>query len=487
MHLQALLSLQVLAGASPGHAPRSASASLLPQTQPLGVTQAKAAPQKPHSSSTSPSLNSSVSLDFSKVPALDLSFPVASPPPTLNSPTAPKPSPDRYRRNVRRVDSSESSYARHPQGSAIPSGSGMAAVGQLYNHPTQTSSSPSLTQYHSYRGSVYTTSSQPAKASADDTTVGRSKEAELAARYRRRSFGSIETPGLTHTQEGQDAVSPHPNVVVQKQASWVLKVRRRNPRQVMHTQEAPKALPPQDLDVLGAQHLHGRRPTHKLHLTLRLISVKLRSKTCVSSVHQTVPLRPINAIHLLCQDQSTPTRCRDRLDSNKPLHQAPAVEQLAALNQKESKKSKSKLRRAFSFGSAAELRKATAHANLEKNVVATQTSNKRSSKYEDEGLEPEQARIAEKQEAAGLGESIYSGQGNFFTGSTDNLSISSTASSASVMLRKVGKGVKKGTRSLVGLFRPKSVVGVPAADGPVNQGSAASSLDGNSRGGKRKG
>lgn len=102
----------------------------------------------------------------------------------------------------------------------------------------------------------------------------------------------------------------------------------------------------------------------------------------------------------------------------------------------------------------------------------TATASKRNSKYEDE-LEPEQAKIAEKQEAAGLGESIYSGQGHFFTGSTDNLSISSTASSASVMLRKMGKGVKKGTRSLVGLFRPKSVVGVPAADGPVNQASLA--------------
>ena len=98
--------------------------------------------------------------------------------------------------------------------------------------------------------------------------------------------------------------------------------------------------------------------------------------------------------------------------------------------------------------------------------------SKKNSKYEDE-LEPEQAKIAQKQEAGGLGESIYSGQGNFFTGSTDNLSISSTASSASIMLRKMGKGVKKSTRSLVGLFRPKSVVGVPAADGPVNDGSAA--------------
>lgn len=72
----------------------------------------------------------------------------------------------------------------------------------------------------------------------------------------------------------------------------------------------------------------------------------------------------------------------------------------------------------------------------------------------------EQAAIAEQQEASGLGESIYSGQGNFFTGSTDALSVSSTASSASMMLRKMGKGMKKGTRSLVGMFRPKSIASI---------------------------
>jgi len=150
---------------------------------------------------------------------------------------------------------------------------------------------------------------------------------------------------------------------------------------------------------------------------------------------------------------------------------SPAAEHLAALNMKDAKKSKSKLRRAFSFGSAAELRKATAQANLEKSNAAN-TTTKRFSRHEEE-LDPESARVAAKQEAAGLGESIYSGQGNFFTGSTDNLSISSTASSASLMLRKMGKGMKKGSRSLVGLFRPKSVIGVPAADGPVNQATAA--------------
>ncbi|KAJ9629617.1 bud neck involved protein [Taxawa tesnikishii (nom. ined.)] len=90
-------------------------------------------------------------------------------------------------------------------------------------------------------------------------------------------------------------------------------------------------------------------------------------------------------------------------------------------------------------------------------------------------MEAEQDEIARKQEAAGIGAGIYSGQGGF-TGSTDNLSISSTASSASMMLRKMGKGMKKSGRSLKGLFRPKSVTGVPAADGPVQPSLAQVSM-----------
>lgn len=85
-----------------------------------------------------------------------------------------------------------------------------------------------------------------------------------------------------------------------------------------------------------------------------------------------------------------------------------------------------------------------------------------------EELGPEQAAIAEQQEAGGLGESIYSHhQGRFFNSSTDNLSVSSTASSASIMLRKMGKGVKRSGRSLVGLFRPKSVMSTTSNDGPL--------------------
>lgn len=152
--------------------------------------------------------------------------------------------------------------------------------------------------------------------------------------------------------------------------------------------------------------------------------------------------------------------------------ESPAAQQLAALTDKDTKKGvKSRLRRAFSFGSAAELRRASAENSMN-NQASQERARLRKERFQEE-QEAEQAAIAQKQEEGGIGESIYSGQGHFFTGSTDNLSISSTASSASVMIRKMGKGMKKSTRSLVGLFRPKSVVGVPPMDSAIPEASTA--------------
>lgn len=150
------------------------------------------------------------------------------------------------------------------------------------------------------------------------------------------------------------------------------------------------------------------------------------------------------------------------------VSQSPALQQLSALNEKEGGRGmKSRLRRAFSFGSAAELRRATAE-----NTLSAERARLRKDKFQTEDEDPEQAAIIAKQEAAGIGSGIYNGQGGF-SGSNDNLSISSTASSASIMLRKMGSGMKKGGRSIKGLFRPKSVIGVPAADGPLVQPSVS--------------
>jgi hypothetical protein len=144
--------------------------------------------------------------------------------------------------------------------------------------------------------------------------------------------------------------------------------------------------------------------------------------------------------------------------TSESIEASPAVQQLAALTEKPSNKGmKSRLRRAFSFSSSQELRRATAENNM-----AAERAKLRKEKYESD-REAEDAAVAAKQEAAGLGAGIYSNQGEF-AASTDNISISSTASSASIMLRKMGKGVKKSTRNLKNLFRPKSVIGSPAVD-----------------------
>lgn len=144
---------------------------------------------------------------------------------------------------------------------------------------------------------------------------------------------------------------------------------------------------------------------------------------------------------------------------------SPAVKQLAAINQKGGKlKSKtSRLRRALSFGSAAELRRAGAGDAGKENGGSSEATTQQNPPAD--GLDAEQARIAELQEAAGIGSNIYAGS-RLFSGSTDNLSISSTASSASIMIRKMGRGMKKGGRSLAGLFRPKSTIGVPTSEMP---------------------
>lgn len=121
------------------------------------------------------------------------------------------------------------------------------------------------------------------------------------------------------------------------------------------------------------------------------------------------------------------------------------------------------MRRAFSFGSASELLRASGESRAAKReAIAAEKARQEALLAE---LGPEQAAIAKQQEEMGLGESIYSSQGNMFSRSTDALSVSSTASSASMMLRKMGKGMKKSTRSLVGLFRPKSVASINSIEG----------------------
>ena len=163
----------------------------------------------------------------------------------------------------------------------------------------------------------------------------------------------------------------------------------------------------------------------------------------------------------------------DLVEVASPPHtESPAVRQLSAIKEGGSNRSKtSRLRRAFSFGSAAEFRKAVPGNDAANNGQPATLGKLHKNRDPEEMYNAEQARIAELQEAAGIGSNIYAGK--LFAGSTDNISVSSTASSASIMIRKMGRGMKKSTRSLVGLFRPKYVTGAPAADAELPEASQA--------------
>jgi hypothetical protein len=151
---------------------------------------------------------------------------------------------------------------------------------------------------------------------------------------------------------------------------------------------------------------------------------------------------------------------QDASDSN-----SPALQRLSALNAKATKGIKSRLRRTFSFGSAQDLQKASSE-----NKTTPEPSNFRREQTAIESADNDLVVIA-NQEAKGMGSQIYSHQGQFSV-STDNISISSTASSASLMLRKFGRGMKRSSRNLRNFIRPKSIIGSPGADSVM-----ASSVD----------
>ncbi|TKA40294.1 hypothetical protein B0A54_10900 [Friedmanniomyces endolithicus] len=345
-------------------------------------------------------------------------------------------------------------------GSATPSGSGMGAVSHLYQPPAPVRRQESV----------------------DDAAMSRAKESELAKRYRRRSANTLDTQNLATPQASAGAqrpVSGHYSsatstpttirpVSFQSQTSSDDGKTRPNPTQTsLQRNESSK-------DTIRPQENNISAPVQKL------VNVPARGSSDVNKrLTGSSPLSKQTAD----ADQSpvkpkTYASVAQAAVAGPPPAQMPssAAAQLAALSDKDLNHGmKSRLRRAFSFGSAHELRRAAGENNHVAHAAqhAQHTREQHQQKVNDElELDAEQQEIARRQEAAGIGAGIYSGQGGF-SGSTDNLSISSTASSASMMLRKMGRGAKKSARSIKGLFRPKSVIGVPAADGPISVGSSA--------------
>ncbi|KAI4126640.1 MAG: hypothetical protein LQ347_004901 [Umbilicaria vellea] len=465
---------------------------------------------------------------------------------SLPSSTSAKSTPDRYRRGNPRVQPSGPTMDNHPGsgGSALPSGSGMATIGHLYNPLTQsTTSLPMTAPSSTYRGSQMTSSignqaftAPPRQSSVDDMSLYRQSSNEQAKRYRRRSASSLEAveftsqsgesqghalahsqksstmtlnpaaheqrdtrnlptppPSSSHGRSGSDestssvrshtrpsSVSPHTRIDLPRKLQdlalpivWLLSLIK--PSQAKREAGASVATTANPTAWKGTPV--AKHEAKLVTIPPRASSDAHKRLTNPSPLSRPMAMSPDSPSSRDSFAHQNLSRTPDPLTPannavNVTIPESPAAQHLAALNRKESKKEgkPSRLRRAFSFGSAAELRKASAENNI--NNLSVERAKLRKERYQDEH-EAEQAAIVQKQEAGGLGEGIYSGQGHFFTGSTDNLSISSTASSPSIMIRKMGKGMKKSTRSLVGLFRPKSVIGVPAADSAVPEPSIA--------------
>lgn len=498
---------------SPSTSNRPRPPAVITTSTPLNAPNNSSPRQQPLSDgNTSAIISAPAHVASRPLSTADLSLPPLQ---TASYATVAKSSPDRYRRNHRRAETSGalSTSNQGQGGSAMPSGSGMATVGHLYTHPTQTSSTPSLTSYPSYRGAQTASSptindwnpgAQPRLASKDDMNLQRERQAsaDLAKRYRRRSISSMEAKDFSTTfaeagppqQQGPTksyaAMLASPSPQERKEVRTTPAVERPTSshgrsgsnESSVSGRSVPKSTGAKRFELPSHAPTTAQAATPIARNEAKVVTIPARgSSEANKRLNSPSPLSKPMAI--------SPETPSSNLTDSEPLKlaapivaqtstaptgipQSPAAQHLAALNKKDGKKEgkSSRLRRAFSFGSAAELRKASAENSAV--VASNERAKLRKDRYADE-QEALQAAEIQKQEAAGLGEGIYSGQGHFFTGSTDNLSISSTASSASVMIRKMGKGMKKGSRSLVGLFRPKSVVGVPAADSAVPEVSMA--------------
>lgn len=297
-------------------------------------------------------------------------------------------------------------------------------------------------------------------SSMDDLLQFKRAGQEDAMRAHRRSVHKSENPELVKTRpisrESADAnkqtrntrLSPHSR---SGSTESVSSTRSGHSRPSSATNRAPTCNP----SPLSNDETPGKNDQQKMfNIPPRGSSSDVAKRTLNSS-----PLsKPATMANEHGEDGSLPVGTAANQES-------PAVKQLAALNQKGGKgKSKtSRLRRAFSFGSATEFRKTV------EDVDRSEPSRLHKKPTQDEAYDAEQARIVRAQEAGGIGNSIYGGR---FFGSTDNLSISSTASSASIMIRKMGKGMKKSTRSLVGLFRPRSIIGATIDEATAPQSSS---------------
>ncbi|EOA85357.1 uncharacterized protein SETTUDRAFT_89871 [Exserohilum turcica Et28A] len=352
-----------------------------------------------------------------------------------------KPSPGRYRRGAGRTESSNS----------VPTGSTTPTQRSTSGGIPQTTTSSQPTPNGSVEAAGSTTPPKPAHSranSADETQIVRPGGMDPAKRYRRRSFNGLEGEAITPSMASlQVSPATGQSVVVNQNAAARPSSSGRTASRPDSSHSHRRQGSAGSASSNSSRSQVSSRPAANAQRSYASVAGGTSSKAPEPNRRQA----PSPLSHPISPSES-PTVAKPQATSSA------AIQQLSAVNDKD-KGMKSRLRRAFSFGSAAELRRASAENN-----ISVERAKLRKDQYQSVE-DAEQAAIIAKQEAAGIGAGIYSGQGGI--GSTDNLSIQSAASSASVMLRKMGHGMKKGTKSIKGLFRPKSVIGVPAADGPI--------------------
>ncbi|CAG8908614.1 unnamed protein product [Penicillium egyptiacum] len=413
---------------------RTFSAPTTPQV-PVNPTYTGAGPRSPHlaagsvSTSSNSSSRSYVSKDDSALPSRQPRSdqplrPLSTanlPSPSIMNISSPKPSPNRYRRTPQRAEAAPSSPAPSP----IPT-----VIVDDFGGPRQARQNA-----HNRVSSV-----------DDSSHVDRAQP----ERYRRRSLGNMDAtayPNLSLDFPTSSSSSSQPGSY-----DFI----------TFDTNQRPASAHSQRDSVGSVHSTHSSTsstregtPSESNSVTSKTGKAEDKRTSKPSPLSQPVstePEAPKPNPPVETQKKQTP-----------PTLDSPAAKRLNDLKNETKRPGKSRLRRAFSFGSASELLKTSAQSNAAKREAFAADQARREALREQLG--PEQAAIAEQQELSGLGESIYSHQGHFFTGSTDNLSVSSTASSASMMLRKMGKGMKRSTRSLVGMFRPKSVASINSMEG----------------------
>ncbi|KAJ5704241.1 hypothetical protein N7493_011379 [Penicillium malachiteum] len=417
---------------------------------PAQMAQSAPNPRLPHTAAGSVSTSSSNSSYRSYVSKDDSALPSRNPradaplrplstanlpPPsvmTISSPAGSvKPSPNRYRRSNQRSQSPASNPTPASAVASTSTSTPSASVIVEQANVTQTPRPILRSKGHNRYSSV------------DDSSHA-DRPQEAAKRYRRRSMGNMDP-------------ASYPNFQLQLPTLSTPQPTKSDPYDFIafDTNERPQSANSHREGSGSAQSTPSPAPSGDGNSTEVSSAVKPEDKRTTSK--SAPPSQPASKTP---EPPKTESKAPAETKTPAPAD-SPAARRLAELKN-DKRPGKSRLRRAFSFGSASELLKASSQSKRE--AIAAEKARREALREE---LGEEQAAIAELQEASGLGESIYTHQGGLFSGSTDALSISSTASSASMMLRKMGKGMKKSTRSLVGLFRPKSVASINSVEGAV--------------------